>query len=159
MRKLISILLALVLTCGVLTTVCFAWTPDAPEEIYVKLNGIKGLSEDRKHCYWIEGIDCKINYKTENGETVPTGITFTHTIEPATTKIMNDYLKGHVIYAGTAQICKTVCGRQYTVLDVAMETIRITDIQVITLADGTVAETVTLTVKTVTVTETPLPEF
>ena len=152
MKKIIAFLLALVLACAMLSMTCFAAEP-VTGEIYVKIDGIDGMSDDAPHARWIEGVDYKLNY-AEDGTV--SGITFTHLIEPATTKIIEYYMKHHSICEAKLNICQYFAGKQYTVLDVYMRYVFITGYEVIQLADGTVAETVTLTADEVTVIEKPL---
>lgn len=151
MKKIIALVLALVLSCTMLSVICSAST--VREDVFVKLDGVEGISKDADHCKWIDGVDYKLNYDDDG---TVTGITFVHLIEPATTKIIEYYMNRRYIYEAKLNICQYFAGKQYTVLEVNMKHALISCTEVILLDDGTVAETVTLTSDQITVTEKPL---
>lgn len=153
MKKIISLLLALVLVCTALSTVCFAQS-SFPESCYIKICGIEGMSRNAAHEKWIDVLDYTLNY--ENGSDTIKGMTFTHLVEPATTKIIDAYMKGMWIPDAEMQVCQSAFGKEHVVLTVQMEHIRIARTEVIVLDDGRVAETVTLVADTVTCVETPV---
>ncbi len=151
MKKIIALALALVLSCTMLSVICSAST--VREDIFVKIDGVEGISKDVAHCKWIDGVDYKLN-RADDGTV--TGITFVHLIEPATTKIIECYMNRRYIYEAKLNICQYFAGKQYTVLDVYMKCVLISNAEVILLDDGSVAETVTITSNQITVTEKPL---
>ena len=151
MKKIIAFLLALALSCSMLTAVCSA--SSEREDIFIQISGAEGISKDHAHCKWIDGVDYKLNCAADG---TVTGITFIHLVDPATTKIIEYYMNGVYFYEAKLNICQYFAGKQYTVLDVCMKHVFVSSTKVIVLDDGSVAETVTLTSDQITVTEMPL---
>ena len=149
MKKILAVILALVLACAALVTASAA--ENGP--MYFRLDGVEGSAKDAAHEKWIDVTDCTV--QTDDDGHV-TGFTFTHHIDPATTDILKAYMSGRWFRSAQMEICQCAAGKQHTVRTIRMEMLKITDVEVFETADGSVAETVTLTVQTGSITDTPI---
>lgn len=163
MKRFLTVFLAVIVAAAALTGVCAAagsLKPENGEIAYMRMAGIEGMARDAAHERWMEVIDYALDcVPGEDGTQQIRSVTFTHPVEPATTKIIDAYMKGRVIYDAELHVCVRACGAQHLILDVLLQKARIDKTEVIVLADGTVAETVTLTAENITRTEFPFDPF
>lgn len=118
--------------------------PRSYEEIFFKLDGIEGESNDSKHSKWIEVAD----FSHGSAQSVQTGLpdvsgrgvfepfVIKHYIDKSTPKFQEACMKGMRIGNGELHICSPVAGAQTVVYKVKLEGIKIVSAIVSTETDA-----------------------
>lgn len=144
MKKIISLLFALLLIFSLFSTVCFA-QESVEGNCFLEIDGVLGESIDPAHVHWFDVYDYTLNTVTDkNGNEIITGITFTSRIDRAAVELYNLYKKEEVFNDLTLETTRVSGGKREVVSTTYLEEVKITDFNLILLPDNTVAETVTL---------------
>ena len=148
MKKLFAVLMTVVMLMGVTPMLCQrASALSEPMEMYIRIDGIEGESQNARHCKWIDVIDFRQELSKEDDYSSETKVTLTvsHYVDAATPRIISNYQSGCRIRKVTFESTKYIGGAQTLVYSVNVENAVITSETIATDANSQLVETFTLT--------------
>lgn len=148
MKKLFAVLMTVVMLMGV--TPIFRQRASAlsePMNMYIRIDGLEGESQDARHNRWIDVIDFRQELSKEDDYSRETTVTLTvsHYVDAATSKIISNYQSARRIGEVNFESTKNIGGAQTVIYSVNVKNAVITSETITTDADSQLVETFTLT--------------
>ena len=148
MKKLFAVLMTVVMLMGIAPMLSQRVSAlSEPMNMYIRIDGLEGESQDARHNRWIDVIDFKQELSKEDDYSRETTVTLTisHYIDAATSKIISNYQSARRIGEVNFESTKNIGGAQTVVYSVNVKNAVITSETITTDADSQLVETFTLT--------------
>ena len=148
MKKLFAVLMTVVMLMGVTPMLRQrASALSEPMNMYIRIDGLEGESQDARHNRWIDVIDFRQELSKEDDYSRETTVTLTvsHYIDAATSKIISNYQNTRRISEVNFESTKYIGGAQTVVYSVNVKNAVITSETITTNANSQLVETFTLT--------------
>lgn len=148
MKKLFAVLMTVVMLMGVTPILSQrASALSEPMNMYIRIDGLEGESQDARHNRWIDVIDFRQELGKEDNYSRETKITLTvsHYVDAATPKIISNYQNTRRIGEVNFESTKNIGGAQTVIYSVNVKNAVITSETITTDADSQLVEIFTLT--------------